>query len=74
MMSDFGGYGALGELFLLLNEPNADWVLGSFFDANFDAQMNIQFQFHTPEPGTGLLVALPLAGVAWWRKRARAGR
>jgi hypothetical protein len=68
---NFGGIGSIGELSVFLNEPSEDFAFGSFFDLDFTAQMNVQLRFHTPEPGTGLLVAMPLAGMAWWRRRVR---
>jgi len=74
LAGDFGGVGAIGVISVLLNRPSVDFAFGSFFDQDFTAQMNVQLQFTTPEPGTGLLVALPLAGLAWWRRRTRAAR
>ena len=74
LAGDFGGIGAIGELYVLLNNPTTEFAFGSFFDEDFTAQMNVQLQFHSPEPGTGLLVGLPIAGLAWWRRRTLAAR
>ena len=70
MANSFGGVGATGSISVLLNNPTPEtFGFGAVFEENWTAQMNVQVQFHTPEPGTGLLVALPLAGMAWWRRR-----
>ncbi len=74
----FGGVGAKAELSILLNKPTVAFPTtlqlfsgADLFDENFDAQMNVQLQFHTPEPGSLALVGLPLIGLAAWRGARR---
>ena len=78
--SDSSAVRSWAELSVLLNAPSIAFpdflaLLGGadLFDEDFTAQMNIQLQAHTPEPGTGLMVALGLCILAARRRRPAHG-
>ena len=68
--NDFGGIGAIGTIFAIVNRPSKFFLPGTVFNSNFSAQMNVQIQF-VPEPGSLLLVVAPLAGMWMARRRSR---
>lgn len=71
LAGDFGGIGTSGLMFILLDTPSKAFSFFSpTFGSSFTGQTNSQFNFlPVPEPSTGLLVGLPLIGIALWRKR-----
>ncbi len=68
LAGDFGGIGAEGTIFAIDNKPTKWFLPGQVFNTNFSAQMNVQIQI-IPEPGSLLLVAAPLLGMLWARRR-----
>ena len=76
----FGGVGSTGQLWIQADTPTVGlgtfysgfgWFAPGFFDDPFSAQANVKLQFHSPEPGTLLLVVGGLAGLAAAGRRAR---
>lgn len=73
--AQFGGAGTTGQMFISLSQLVGQPFfipLGAgpgFFPSDFTADTTIQVLFHTPEPGTALLLGASLAALAGWRRR-----
>lgn len=71
LANDFGGIGTSGLMFVLMDTPTKNFFPGAVFNSSFSAQSNTQFNFlPIPEPGTAVLVALPLLVGGLWRRRS----